>query len=233
MSKEIEKRIGYIYKIVSPNGKIYIGQTINKKQRKYHYKNYDFKQQIKLWNSCVKYNWNPIDTFEIIEETICGINKQILNEREKYWIGFYDSFNNGLNCNEGGEGNVGYKFSTESIKKMSESKIGVKHPEWRNQQKSEYTKGRKHTEDAKLKMSRVKKERMNDLIKDKIRKGLVGNQNGIGNIGRSKKILCLTNNVTYDSIKHASEELNFTSSQIIDVCKNRRESSRGFKFIYI
>ena len=34
-------------------------------------------------------------TFEIIEE--CKKDSQILNEREKYWIKYYDSFNNGYN----------------------------------------------------------------------------------------------------------------------------------------
>ena len=32
--KNYKELIGYIYKIISPNGKIYIGQTINVNQRK-------------------------------------------------------------------------------------------------------------------------------------------------------------------------------------------------------
>lgn len=30
MKKDLTKVIGYIYKLTSPNGKIYVGQTINK-----------------------------------------------------------------------------------------------------------------------------------------------------------------------------------------------------------
>ena len=44
----------------------------------------------------------------------------------------YNSFKEGLNCNEGGNGNLGHVFSEESLKKMSEAKIGVKHTEERN-----------------------------------------------------------------------------------------------------
>lgn len=119
MKRDLINVIGYIYKIISPNGKIYIGQTINKKQRKYHYNSSSFKGQIKLWNSTQKHNWNPSDSFEIIEECLCGENKCYLNEREKFWIQYYDSFKNGLNCNEGGYGNLGYIASKETKDKIS------------------------------------------------------------------------------------------------------------------
>lgn len=232
MKKDLTNVVGYIYKIISPNGKIYIGQTINKKQRKYHYNSGSFKQQIKLWNSTQKHNWKPFDTFEIIEECLCGENKCYLNEREKYWIQYFDSFKNGLNCNEGGHGNLGHVHSEESKKKMSESHKNVKHPEWRNKQKSEYTKGRKHTDEAIIKMSETKKEKMTSEIKEKISKGLKGNKNGLGNKGSSKKIICLNDNRIYDSIKQASLELNLHETGIISVCKGVYSQTKGYKFKY-
>lgn len=121
MKRDLTNVIGYIYKLTSPNGKVYIGQTINKKQRKYHYNSTCFKKQIKLWNNVQKYNWNPGQHFEIIEECLCGENKIFLNEREQYWIEHFDSFKNGLNCNEGGYGNSGYIASDITKQKMSES----------------------------------------------------------------------------------------------------------------
>ena len=232
MKKDVTNKIGYIYKLTNPIGKVYIGQTINKKQRKYHYNSGDFKQQIKLWYDVKKYNWNPADTFEIVEELICGENKSIINEREIYWINFFDSFKNGLNCNLGGDGNVGYSVSDETKKKMSLSKLGIKHPEWRNKQKSEYTIGRKHTAESKEKMSTVKKERMNDKIKEKISIGLIGNKNGLGNKGNRKKVLCLTNNIVYESIKEASLKLNIHETGIISVCRGKSKQTKGFKFKY-
>lgn len=232
MKQDYVNKIGFIYKLTSPNGKIYIGQTINKKQRKYHYKNRDFKAQIKLYNNVLKYDWIPSETFEIVEEVLCGYDKEFLNEREKYWIKHYNSFKDGLNCNDGGCGNLGYKFSDDSLTKMSLSKIGVKHPEWRNKQKSEYTKGRVHTEESKKKMSLVKTERMNDEIKLKISKGLLGNKNGVGNKGGSKKIICLTNNVIYDSIKSACDELGLHSDGIIKTCKGIFKQTKGYIFKY-
>ncbi len=124
MEQDLKNKIGYIYKLTAPNGKIYIGQTIRLKNRKSSYKNKRFKDSLKLWNSCKKYNWNPIDTFEIIEECISGEEKYFLNQREIYWIKFYDSFKNGLNCTCGGKGNLGRIPSAETRKKMSEARIG-------------------------------------------------------------------------------------------------------------
>lgn len=232
MKKDLTNVIGYIYKITSPNGKVYVGQTINKKQRKYHYNSGSFKQQIKLWNSSQKHNWNPADTFEIIEECLCGENKCYLNKREKYWIQHHNSFKNGLNCNEGGHGNLGHIFSEESKKKMSESKKNVKHPEWRNNQKSVYTKGRTHSTESKEKMSKIKKEKMNDEVKQKISSGLKGNKNGLGNKGSSRRVICLNNNKIYDSIKEASLELNLHDTGIINVCKGVYSQTKGYKFKY-
>lgn len=232
MQKDLTNVIGYIYKLTSPNGKVYIGQTINKKERKRYYNSGDFKQQIKLLNNVKYYNWNPSDTYEIIEECLCGQKKENLNNREKYWIKYYDSFKNGLNCNYGGHGNLGHKHSDETKKKMSEAKIGKKHSEERNKKKSEYTKGRKHTTEAKNKMSEMKLKNMNDEVRDKIRVGLMGNKNGIGNKGASKKIFCLNNGKTYDSIKSACLELNVSGSNVINVCKGRKKHTKGFKFKY-
>lgn len=232
MKRDISNILGVIYKITSPNGKIYIGQTMNFKRRKYYYNSGNFKQQIKLHNNVMYYKWNPCDTIEIIEECLCGVDKILINEREKYWILYYDSFNTGLNCNEGGHGNLGHKHTDESREKMKLSKIGIKHTEARNKKKRELRKGKKHTEESKLKMSIIKKENMNDTTKNKIRIGLMGNQNGIGNKGGSKKVICLNNNIIYDSIKQACDELGLHSGGIINVCKGKYKQTKGYKFKY-
>lgn len=232
MKKDLTNLKGFIYKIISPNHKIYIGQTLNWYKRKSNYKYNKFFQQTKLWNNCNFYNWNPIDTFEVIEECFCGFEKKNLNEREKYWINYYDSFKNGLNCNEGGHGNIGHIHSIESKDKMRKSKIGIKHSIERNIKKSEKRKGFKHTEDSKAKMSKTKLANMNQQIKDKIRNGLIGNKNGIGNKGNAKKIICLTNNVIYNSVKEAALNLNLYSSNIISVCKGKQKKTGGYNFKY-
>lgn len=149
MIRDLTNVIGYIYKITSPNGKIYIGQTINLKERKRAYKGNSFKKQTHLWNNCQKYNWNPSETIEIIDECLCGEGKDSLNEREIYWIDYFDSFRNGLNCTEGGKGQL--------------SKI------WTEEQKINASEGKKNG-----KVSSRVYEKLSDETKQKIREKLKG-----------------------------------------------------------
>ena len=85
-----------IYKIENKiNGKIYIGQSNNIKRRLYEHKTRD---QLPVEKAIQKYGVDSF-TFEVIEE--CPIEK--LDEKEEYWISYYNSYGkNGYNCNEGG-----------------------------------------------------------------------------------------------------------------------------------
>ena len=83
-----------IYKITSPSGRVYIGQTVDFVKRKSHYRNLKRNHQIRLFNSIKKYGWDK-HKLELIEQ--CDIN--VLSERERYWQEFYDVLSDkGLNC---------------------------------------------------------------------------------------------------------------------------------------
>lgn len=67
-------------------------------------------------------------SFEIIESNLTNEN---VNDRERFWIKFYNSYYNGYNCSFGGEGGDTYsKLSEEEMliirKKISDSKLGDK-----------------------------------------------------------------------------------------------------------
>lgn len=52
--------------------------------------------------------------------------------------------------------------------------------------------------------------------------------------GRNKKpIICLNNNVIYNSISDASKKLSICHGNIIKVCKGERKQVNGFRFKYI
>ena len=68
----------------------------------------------RAWNKYGKSNFE----FSILEE--CADGDSAL-EREKYWVNYYNSFNNGYNMNEGGTGNSGYVHSEESIQLMKKA----------------------------------------------------------------------------------------------------------------
>ena len=86
-----------IYKIENKiNGMIYIGQSNNLERRyKEHFSNISSNQWI---DKDIKEKGKENFNYEVIE--YCDILE--LDEREKYWINYYNSFNNGYNQTLGG-----------------------------------------------------------------------------------------------------------------------------------
>lgn len=83
-----------IYKITSPNGRIYIGQSIDLERRRTSYSRQDCGGQPRLHKSLAKYGFFK-HTFEIVEECLF----EELNIRERYWQDLYDVLGEmGLNC---------------------------------------------------------------------------------------------------------------------------------------
>ena len=83
------------------NGKIYIGQS-NNIEKRYNQHSYDSSHSERIHSvidrAIAKYGLENF-SFEIIEE--CPVEK--LDEREIYWIAYYDSYNNGYNSTIGGK----------------------------------------------------------------------------------------------------------------------------------
>lgn len=90
-----------IYKITNKiNGKVYIGQSLDIEYR--------WKRHLWASDNCAihlamrKYGNNNF-SFEVLEEC----DKSILNEREQYWITYYNSIvPNGYNMTQGGSGSL-------------------------------------------------------------------------------------------------------------------------------
>lgn len=127
-------KIQGIYKIINCiNGKIYIGQSIDTKNRFRQHKYNALTKNIKhpLYASIRKYG---IENFEfIIVERIEDVNN--MNEKELYWINYYKSndLNYGYNLRLDCATNRGCTFSEEVRKRFSErQKILWKDLEYRN-----------------------------------------------------------------------------------------------------
>lgn len=90
----------YIYKITNKiNNKCYIGQTTDYVRRFREHKNMGsgFEENKVLYKAFKKYGIENFE-FEVIEDKTPDYN-----EREKYWIKYYDSYNNGYNETLGGD----------------------------------------------------------------------------------------------------------------------------------
>ena len=186
-----------IYKITNPKQKVYIGQSINIEKRFRSYTNLNCKSQIKLYNSFIKYGVNN-HIFEIIEECLF----EELNNKERYYQDFYNTADkNGLNCFYTETNEKPRKISEETLRKMSESKLGNKAPFY----------NKKHSILTKIKMSENQKGENNSFYNKKHSK--ISKENITKNHRKIKKVVNILTNKVYDSIKEASkaENINYTT----------------------
>ena len=107
--------MGYIYKITNNlNGKVYIGQTIKTVEHRFkqhiNNSNKEYFSQIVLYKAFNKYG---VENFscEQIEEA----PNDLLDEREKYWINYYDSYFSGYNSTLGGRTVTLYAWDEDDI----------------------------------------------------------------------------------------------------------------------
>lgn len=243
----------FIYKITSPNGRIYIGKSKNIKNRWADYKRLHCKNQKKLYNSFIKYGVDS-HIFEVIDEvTIEGSNTS-----ERHYISLYDSCKNGLNCTNGGEGNI--IFFEETINKLKKFTPWIKgktHTDEVKKKLSEinkgnsYHKGKFHTEETKKKIGNLQrgkkqseetKQKRSESMKGKTlgrkhseeTKKLISNK-GKGKIAHNRKKVIAINYITgdivgtYSSYAECAKELNITN-HIYEVISGKRKQASGYTF---
>lgn len=145
-----------IYRILNlVNGKMYIGQSIDVKARIRSHKS-KLNKNIHI-NTRLNHDWNKYGKenfkFELIEKCL----KVDLNEREIYWIKFYDSCDSGYNLEYGGMG-VGRR-SFETLQKVSISNTGKTATIKARLRSSKTHKGHKMTELTKQKLLEANKNR--------------------------------------------------------------------------
>jgi group I intron endonuclease len=115
------KKITGIYKITSPTGRVYIGQSINIIRRWNEYKKlHGCGSKTRLYRSLKKYGHNK-HKFEIL----CQCENRELNDKEIYYIDLYQCFNSesGMNLHSGGNNHT---ISDETREKLKISHLGQK-----------------------------------------------------------------------------------------------------------
>src|SRR5438445_249449 len=118
-----------IYKMISPTNKVYIGQTWNLYDRLKNYRNYNCKNQSKLYNSLLKYGFEK-HNFEILINFYFDkneITKQIVTNTEQYYMNYYREIGfKLLNIREAGS-NGTFKHTKEAKLKISISSKNKTH----------------------------------------------------------------------------------------------------------
>lgn len=98
------------------NGHMYIGQSVSNSNKINSNRWRDgkgYRDQTKFAKAIKEFGWENFE-HNILEDRI---PREMLNDREKYWIKHYDTFRNGYNSNSGGSGIYG------SFKKWEENII--------------------------------------------------------------------------------------------------------------
>jgi group I intron endonuclease len=193
----------FIYKITNlVNGKVYIGQTTRTVEERWKEHCYSSNKGFILNKAIKKYKKQ---NFKI--ETIEKCNSiEELNNKEIYWIKYYNSNKEGYNIALGGNAPMFKRNHTKnSINKIIKSTT--------NKNKS-----KQHSENISL----SKLGNKNPMF----------NKCGIFN-SRSKAIICIELGKRFESIHLAAKELKIAVQNINKVLKQKRKSAGGYTFIYV
>jgi len=210
-----------IYKITSPSGRIYIGQSRNIDKRFSKYKNINnSKEQIKLYKSFNKYGIKN-HIFETVEECLF----EELNIRERYYQDFYDVLNSGLNCILTKTNILPTIYSQETKDKLSKASKGRKLPKETKLKISESKIGKKLSEEHKLKLSNYhKNKKLSPSHCLKIKQRLKEKH------PCSRKIINFRTGEIFETIKIASFSINMKSNTL--VCKLNGRNKNDTDMMY-
>ena len=109
-----------VYRHLFPNGKSYVGITQQDPEKRWK-NGSGYYYQPKMKRAIRKYKWRNVK-HEILAT---GLSLEEAARLEKHYILLFDSFINGYNMTEGGEGgSLGAKHTAESREKISRSMMG-------------------------------------------------------------------------------------------------------------
>lgn len=195
-----------IYRIKNNiNNKIYIGQTVRdlETRLKEHRRN---KKCImhRVFNKYGYENFTVdiIDTAETLDE---------LNNKEIYWINYYDSSNKdkGYNLCEGGGNTKGYHHSEESKQLMSEHQK-------RKYGSDNHFYGMHHT----------------DETREKMRQSWIDRKATGESLPQCKKVINLDTGEIFNSITDACNKYNLKNTHVSRVCRGKRKRTGGYRWAY-
>jgi len=245
-----------IYKITSPTGSIYIGQSKKIESRISHYRGALCRSQFRIYNSINKHGWGS-HVFEVIEEC----EESILNEREIFYIKLFDTFNteHGMNLRPGGGnhklsedskrrisiGNKGKKRSEHHSLRMSKLHKGKKLSEEHRQALKKANTGSKRSAEVKMNMSKAQKERtyiasesIRRSISEKAKKRI--SENGmhprmINYEGKGeslkKKILDTKTNIVYVGVQEAADFLGLSYGHLKACLRGAKPNKTTLKYL--
>lgn len=199
----------YIYKITSPNNKIYIGQTRDLIKRKSSYKCLHCKSQFRIYNSIKKYGWSN-HIFEIVHYLPNDTLQNTINIYELFYWQLYKDCNiemlNIKTCGSNG------RNSQEAIDKISKANKGNKYASGKR--------SKEFKENCRIirlgKPSNMKNKKHNNETKDKISKANK-NKPAIN----KKQVINIKTGEIYNSLVEACIEIKISLSTLSYYLNNK------------
>lgn len=196
------------------NGKVYIGQTTKSLEERKAYHKRDAKRiNTYFYRAINKYGWENFK-WEILEDDIS--TREDLDDREKYYISLYDSFDNkekGYNTQSGG---CHFEVTEEEKRSRSERVKGEKNPMYG---KPGTWLGKHFTEEHKKNLS----------------KSLSGKKHPTtagGNNPSARKVINLSTMEIFNCMKEACEKYDITANSLRNNIKGITKSCAGCKWEY-
>lgn len=188
------------------NQKVYIGQTSQFPVTKRWKNGKAYTACRHFQNAIEKYGWDNF-VHVILEECYCDQNEA--NEKEDYWINYYDSRNpnKGYNITSGGH----LQLSPLAILKAEEWKS--KHPEFLQ-----------HRIQDIHKWQREHPNEMREIRRNNVKKAT---------LKRKKPVICIETGILYESASDAARQISGVSqSKISQVCNGIRKTNGGLHWKY-
>ena len=238
-----------VYKHTSPSGKVYIGITNQKPERRWRAGGSGYRYNLCFYRAIQKYGWENF-THEILytdlsQEDALRIEKELIQE--------YQSFKNGYNCSLGGDYG-GYVKETKD--KISKSISQLWKDEEYRKHMSDAHRGQtpvpyEYTAEIRKKMSDAAKERWkneeyrkNQISKYKQRPKEFYREKLIkqyadpeqkekllahlkGNHYRAKRVICVETGEIFESTRDAALSIGVARETIGQVCRGKREMTHG------
>ncbi len=201
-----------IYKITSPTGRVYIGQTVNVLTRRSYYKNLQCKRQRRIFNSLKKHGWER-HRFEIIHELPEDCDKEVLMKYEELYIEQYKECGVELMNLKGG-GRFG-KLSQESKDLIGAVHRGLKMKPHLVEELRQRMRGKKFALGY-----RFSEESLKNRIK----------YMGGGKHPSAVKVLNVKTGELYDCVKAASEKIGINYFTLYNQLSGHRSNRTDLKF---
>lgn len=219
------------------NSRAYVGQTQHLSIRKQQH--ITSLQNNQHYNTHLQHAWNKYgdNNFQWVILELCPV--ECLDEREIYWIDYYNSFENGFNQTLGGDGKRGYHESETTKFKHAEATRKSWTSERRETQRQRMTGSNNpmfgrygelnpaYGRNCSGECGGMYGKHHTDISNEKNRQAHLGKKNA-----NSKAVICVETQKLFYSQGEAGRIMNCDSSTINKCCRGVKKTAGGYHWRY-